>query len=81
MTDCNIVFEDCSLSRYHCLFTFKGTWQVKDGDGEKLSTNGTWLYAENLVEITDGMTFKAGESLFKAQLSYANNYKSYANNI
>lgn len=69
MADCEIRFDDNSLSRYHCMFVYDGFWMIKDGDGDKLSTNGTWLFAENFFEIYDGMTFKVAETLFKAQLS------------
>ena len=51
------------------MIVFDRYWTLKDGDGEKLSTNGTWLFTENFFEIFDGMTFKVGETLFKAQLS------------
>jgi len=37
-----------------------GSWILKDGNGEKLSTNGTWLFVDELFKIYDGMTFKAG---------------------
>jgi pSer/pThr/pTyr-binding forkhead associated (FHA) protein len=69
MSDCQIRFEDTSLSRYHCQFFFDKQWKISDGDGEKASTNGTWLFADNFFEIFDGMNFKVGETLFKAQMS------------
>jgi len=69
MADCDIRFDDNSLSRYHCLIYYDTNWVLKDGDGEKLSTNGTWLFAESFFEVFDGMTFKAAETLFKVELS------------
>lgn len=39
-----------------------------DGDGIKLSTNGTWLFVDELFPIYDNMVFKAGQTLLKAQL-------------
>lgn len=69
MTDCQIRFEDSSLSRYHCSLVYNEHWQIVDGDGEKPSTNGTWLFANNFFEIYDGMQFKVGETLFKAQIT------------
>lgn len=39
---------------------------LNDGDGEKLSTNGTWLFVDELFKIYDNMIFKAGQTLFKA---------------
>lgn len=41
-------------------------WVIYDGDGTKPSTNGTWLFADDYYEISDGMIFKAAETLFKA---------------
>jgi hypothetical protein len=31
-----------------------------DGDGESESTNGTWLFVGDYMEIKDNMAFKAG---------------------
>jgi len=33
---------------------------LKDGDGAKLSTNGTWLFVDELFKIYNDMIFKAG---------------------
>ena len=51
------------------MLSYENYWILKDGDGERLSTNGTWLFVENFFEIFDGMTFKVGETLLKAQLT------------
>jgi pSer/pThr/pTyr-binding forkhead associated (FHA) protein len=69
MADCEVKFDDNSLSRYHCMFVYENHWILQDGDSEKLSTNGTWLFAERPFDIFDGMTFKVGESLLKAYLT------------
>lgn len=49
---------------------------MKDGDREKKSTNGTWLFAgeEERIPTGDenGIIFKAGSTLFKA-VSIMNN--------
>lgn len=37
-----------------------GSWILKDGTGDKLSTNGTWLFVDELFKVFDGMVFKAG---------------------
>ena len=69
MADCHIKFDDNSLSRYQCSLMFvegKG-WFVMDGDGKKCSTNGTWLFVDELFEIFNNMVFKAGQTLFQAQ--------------
>lgn len=68
MADCRIRFDDNSLSRYHCMITFNGWWYIQDGDGKKISTNGTWLFVDEFFEIFHGMLFKAGETLFRADI-------------
>ena len=30
-----------------------GNWILKDGDGAKLSTNGTWLFVDELFKVYD----------------------------
>ena len=43
MGGCHIKFDDFSLSRKQCcIFWDKNYWKLNDGDGAKLSTNGTW---------------------------------------
>jgi pSer/pThr/pTyr-binding forkhead associated (FHA) protein len=65
MVDCGVRFDETSLSRYQCLVSYVGgRWQLEDGDGQKGSTNGTWLYVDDYFEVTDGMVLKAGQSLF-----------------
>ncbi|CAG9325073.1 unnamed protein product [Blepharisma stoltei] len=67
MVDCRIRFEDNSMSRYQCniqYFPDRG-WALEDGDGNKKSTNGTWLFVEEDFEIYNAMVFKAGKSLFE----------------
>ena len=44
-----------------------GNWILRDGDGTKTSTNGTWLFVDELFQIYDGMVFKAGQTLFRTQ--------------
>ncbi|OMJ83356.1 hypothetical protein SteCoe_15759 [Stentor coeruleus] len=68
MSDCTIRFDDSSLSRYHCLITFNGWWYMQDGDGKKISTNGTWLFAEDFYEVYNGMLFKVGETLMRTDI-------------
>ncbi len=45
-----------------------GNWVLKDGDGAKLSTNGTWLFVDELFKMYDTMIFKAGQTLFQANV-------------
>ena len=70
MGDCRIRFDDSNLSRYQCNISYHQTkgWILKDGIGDKKSTNGTWLYVEEEFEIYDKLIFKAGKTLFEATL-------------
>ena len=63
---CQVRFNDTSLSRHQCQIDFiDDKWLIKDGDGTKNSTNGTWLFADEELKI-DGteVIFKAGQSIF-----------------
>jgi hypothetical protein len=66
---CTMVFQSASLSRKQCTI-YKGSEgiYIADGDGKKTSTNGTWIFVDSDCVITDGLIFKAGQSLFKAKL-------------
>ena len=46
------------------LTTFQ-CWSLKDGDDEKESTNGTWLYALNEYPLFDGMTIAVETQLLE----------------
>lgn len=69
-SDCQIRFDDNSLSRYQCLMTYEAGagWHLQDGDGRKNSTNGTWLFADFAFEVFNHMVFKAGQSLFEVSV-------------
>ena len=47
---------------------------LRDGDPEigKKSTNGTWLFVDELFPISDGLVFKAGQTLFESSLFLPN---------
>lgn len=52
---------------YNNRITYEGNkWYICDGDGVKGSTNGTWLFADDFIEISENMLFKAALTLFQA---------------
>ena len=64
------------MSRVQCRIDYiDDKWILKDGDGTKQSTNGTWLFAgdEERIPTGDekGIMFKAGATLFRA-ISFMN---------
>lgn len=71
--DCTVWIDDMNLSRCQCIAEYVDNgWVVRDGDGKKASTNGTWyglnrLFADDDYEIFDGMIFKAGQTLFSVR--------------
>lgn len=68
MVDCLVRFEETNLSRYQCMISYADDcWRLEDGDGHKVSTNGTWLYVDDYIEVTDDMMFKAGQTLFSVR--------------
>jgi hypothetical protein len=67
--ECDIIINDNMLSRFHCFIEYKnGKWYVTDGYIEgnfnKKSTNGTWIYAFDDILVKNGMTFKANKNIF-----------------
>lgn len=66
---CKLKFADTSLSRYQCILDFiDDKWLIRDGDGIKGSTNGTWIFAEEEVKIETSAIIKAGLSIFKLDM-------------
>ncbi len=63
---CDVVIHDKMLSRVHCiLFYLDNNWYIKDGNEKgNESTNGTWLYALEEIEIKEGMKFKSNSCNF-----------------
>ena len=63
---CDVVIKDKMLSRVHCiLFYLDNNWYIKDGNEKgNESTNGTWLYALEEIEIKEGMKFKSNSCNF-----------------
>ena len=71
--NCSVGFREAgsSLSRIQCRIDYiDDKWILKDGDKQKPSTNGTWLFAgdeERIPNTEEGLTFKAGGTLFHAK--------------
>ena len=71
-----IYFPSSSLSRKQCnsieilgKFVYEDNkWMIMDGDGQKGSTNGTWLFAKDFIDIENGMIIKAAQIRFEAKL-------------
>ena len=63
---CDIYIKDRMLSRVHCILVYiDNNWYIKDGNESKNeSTNGTWIFANEEIEIKDGMKFKSNSCNF-----------------
>jgi hypothetical protein len=69
---CDIVIEDMMLSKMQTFIEYNSNeecFYLYDGDGEKESTNGTWVFILNPIKITNNFLFKAEHTLFVASLS------------
>jgi len=44
-------------------------WLLRDGDGVKGSTNGTWIFAELEMQVFDSMVIKAGQAIMELTLT------------
>ena len=50
----HFIAQNSLLILFSNSITFEdGNWILKDGDGAKLSTNGTWLIVDELFKIYD----------------------------
>lgn len=73
-----VSINDNMLSRLHCYIQFDSsinTWILYDGyfsdeeGGERRpSTNGTWLYLKDDIELSNHFIFKANHTVFKCHL-------------
>lgn len=73
---CDIIIEDMMLSKIQAYIQYNSkdsNFYLYDGDGEKESTNGTWVFILNPIKITDNFLFKAEHTLFMATLINSNN--------
>lgn len=75
--DCEVVIRDKSLSRYHSRIYYEKDigWLIHDGsvNTEKKmeyipSKNGTWLFVQSEMVVTNGMMFKNSEFLFECEI-------------
>ena len=70
--NCDICIDDVMLSKIHSFIEYNAeekNFYLYDGDGKKESTNGTWIFILNPIQITDTFMFKAEHTLFVASLS------------
>ena len=66
---CNLEIKDEGLSRVQCRIDFiNDIWSIRDGDGEKGSTNGTWLFADRMTLLKEGVIVKAGQAVFQVNM-------------
>ncbi|CAG9328794.1 unnamed protein product [Blepharisma stoltei] len=70
--DCNVCIDDALISKKQATVFYsqiKG-WMLVDGDlqTQRPSTNGTWLYLNEDVELRDGMEIKAFQTLFQVNI-------------
>ena len=64
------MIEDKMLSRVHCFVYFDNkNWVIKDGNQSGIqSTNGTWFFAYDDIEIDKEMVFKSNTYNFLCKI-------------
>ena len=66
---CDIMLEDTLASKIQSVIEFKAQkWILHDGDGDKISTNGVWLYLNEPLDLVNGMIFKSNHTVMQAFL-------------
>ncbi len=66
----DVILDDKLLSKMHFVIVYseKDGWIISDGYGDKPSTNGTWLYINEDIEIFDKMIFKSNQTIFQCYI-------------
>ena len=70
--ECEVRINDKLLSKFQATVSYDvltDSWYVCDGCNGKPSTNGTWLYLNEDYEMTEGMVFKANQTIFTVNLN------------
>lgn len=63
---CTLRFEDTLLSKVHSYISYVGDkWILTDGDQQKNSTNGTWVYIADETLVFSSMIFKSNQCVFQ----------------
>ncbi|CAG9322184.1 unnamed protein product [Blepharisma stoltei] len=69
---CNVFIDDNLISKKQAtiFYSQKKGWMLVDGDlqTQRPSTNGTWLYLNDDLELKEGMELKAFQTLFKVNI-------------
>ena len=73
--NCNIILNHLSYSRIQCSINYNENdnfWFINDGDNEKESTNGTWVFINWDYDIEKDFLFRIGQNIIQVNL---NKYK------
>lgn len=69
---CEVKLQGSLVSKVHCtiFFTPEKGWVLCDGNvsNHLISTNGTWIYINENLEIYDSMIFKSGRIMFQVYI-------------
>ena len=64
----NLPLDDSLASKVQATLQFRNEWFVCDGDGGRASTNGSWLFLNEDVQVYTGLVFKVQSTVFRASL-------------
>lgn len=73
----DIQLNDKLLSQIHCIINYSNEgWKLFDGQPNKPSTNGTWVYINNEYIMYDKMIFRTNQIMFQASIEENDNIKN-----
>ena len=76
----DIQLNDKLLSQIHCIINYSNEgWKLFDGQPNKPSTNGTWVYINNEYIMYDKMIFRTNQIMFQASIDENKNEKKNNN--
>ena len=73
--NCNIILNNLSYSRIQCSINYNeddNYWYINDGDEDKESTNGTWVFINWDYDIENDFIIRIGQNVIQINL---NKYK------
>jgi hypothetical protein len=65
---CEVALEDSLLSKVQCSLHWEDCWWLWDGDRDRPSKNGTWVYTSEDWEVRTGTVLRAGSWVLEAEI-------------
>lgn len=74
----DVKLKDKMLTQIHCMINYSDEgWKLMDGQTNKPSTNGTWIYINEEFEMYNRMMFKTNQTIFEVSVLNPNDKGEY----